>query len=568
MRIYLDNGSNPMPEFQLPDDFTAEISRTNPFLTDVGSQSVPMTLPASEHNMKLIGWQYHLTAKKRPMRKTAAILSDNGVWMRGSLYIDQANYKEGISCTFYTNEGKLYENIKNFILKDLDWPKYTGEGDGLTAKTYYWMNHFLSVMEDQSSALPDYYIFSVTTDYTFVLHTEKDFGETLIINQFQSIADGSLDFEAKKERTYKDGYGEGATAYTVPQGYGVTPFLRLGYILRHIFEYFGYTLHTNIFDTDVSFKRLCLLNNTADAIVAGTLDYSQLLPEAMTVEDFINVIRKKFAIEFVEKNGIVLVRSWNQAIEDAPDVDLSTFIRNDASWIAEDKKAIVIECQGTRDMSEYTLTKTVLKHEKAEKESEEENVSSDDKTPFEDISLLYYYPYLEETIYIVAPYIGSISHKNSELVLTNHSSAEEEDNETLDLMFCFSVPDKQKTAIGGARYYGGTIWSYDNDKKIWGILSLVAHEVEGDVNPITKATDNLYTILYEERDKMLLQANQQIVCDARMPAVNIVNMDVSIPKIISGQKVLIERIVYVLGRPDLCQITARTLHLFPDETAT
>lgn len=60
---------------------------------------------------------------------------------------------------------------------------------------------------------------------------------------------------------------------------------------------------------------------------------------------------------------------------------------------------------------------------------------------------------------------------------------------------------------------------------------------------------------------MLQKANQQIVCRANIPAHIINSMDISRPKILDGQKVMIERIDYTLGKSELCQITARTLHL-------
>ena len=58
---------------------------------------------------------------------------------------------------------------------------------------------------------------------------------------------------------------------------------------------------------------------------------------------------------------------------------------------------------------------------------------------------------------------------------------------------------------------------------------------------------------------MLQKANQQIVVEARIPAHLINTMDVSTPKALDDVKVLIERIDYVLGKEELCQVTARTL---------
>lgn len=562
MHIYIDDSSTPMKEFQLPAEFRPELSRTNPFLSDEGSQSVPLTLPASDHNLKIIGYLYRTTSTKRPIYKLPVIMADGVIWMRGTLRIEQIHKKEGINCTFYTNEGQLYEKIKDYQLKDLNWPKYTGEGSDITAKARYWMNKFLEIMGNTNNTNSDYYVFSATTNYVFVTNYERQYDDTLIINQYSQPNDTIL-FEARNERKYKDGYGENATEYTVPVGYGVTPFLRLGYILRHVFEYFGYKLSINIFDTETSLKQICLLNNVADAIVSGVLDYGQLIPQTLSVEDLIKNVRKKFSVEFIEINGTIFVKTWNQILSMSADLDLSKYIRNDITWITQDKESIQIEYESTYTFDSDALN-VPLKHASIAG-TESIDLSTDDKIPFNQTALLYYYPHLGNVYYLSAPYIGEIIHKNSELVLTGTTEAEKEDTNNMDLMFCFSIPKTQLVTGLRLQYFAGTIWSYDNNNETWGTLSLVANEVVGDVNPTIKGIDNIYNKLYLSRDKMLQNANQQIIYEASIPSYTIANMDISNPKIIRGQIILIERIDYVLDKPDLCQITARTLHLYPEE---
>lgn len=556
MHIYIDDKSNPMKEFQLPADFMPELSRTNPFLTDEGSQSVPLTLPASNHNMALLGFSYRTTPTNRPAQKLKVILSDQNVWMRGTLFIEKSNKKEGIDCTLYINEGEINEKIKDHKLKDLKWPKYEGIGDNLIAKTRYWMRSFTSIMGEKENSNPDYYIFSVTTDYVFVTDSSRQFNDTLILNE-TIIPSGPIEYVAMKERKYKDGYGESATEYTVPMGYGVTPFLRISYMLRHIFSFFGYTLQSNIFDTDISLSRLCLINNTADAIVAGNLDYSQLMPENLSVEDFLSTIRKKYAIEFVESNGFVSVITWNQVLEDKPDQDLSAYIREDPSWTNEDKKSLQIEYQPTGEMDEYYITYKTLKHNAVPK-TKSEDIKTNDKTPFHELSYISYYK-----LNFTAPYIGGITHKNSDLVVSGN--IEDEDNEELEIIFCFSIPGEQRLKFDDTyRYYAGTIWSYDNQDEIWGTLSLVINEITEDVNPTIKAKDNIYNKMYKKRDEMLQYANQLIVYKALLPSNIVANINITKSKIINGQKVLIERIDYVFGQTELMQITTHTLHQFKE----
>ena len=266
--------------------------------------------------MKLIGWQHRGVSTKRPMRKTPAILSDKSIWNKGTLFINTADSKNGIDCTFYYNEGRLYEKIKDHKMKDVNWPVMQGAGEDAETKARYWMDHFIDIMGNKNNLNPDYYIFSVVTDYDFIIYKEESLNFTtnmqkLILNQTASYEE-SISFSAWNKRTYYSGFDKEATKFTVPVGYGVTPFLRVGFVLRHLLAYFGYTLVSNVFDMDTSLKRLCLLNNTADAIVSGVLDYSQLLPNDLTVEDFLELMRKKFAIEFLEHGNEIEIVSWNK----------------------------------------------------------------------------------------------------------------------------------------------------------------------------------------------------------------------------------------------------------------
>lgn len=552
MHIYIDDNNRPLKEFQLPADFRPELSRTNTFLTNEGSQSIPLTLPASDHNLKIIGYSHRATSSKRPVFKMPVILHDNAAWIRGSIYISQIHKLDGIECTIYTNEGQLYEKIKDYKLRDLNWPKQTGQGADYAAKAKDLMGKFEIIMNNHASyPNPDYYIFSVTTDYVFLPIEYNDTQHadyyTLVLNEYE----GSIPkLKATTTRKYQSETGNEATIYEVPVGYGVTPFLRISYILRHMFEYFGYKLEENIFDTNDSMKRLCLLNNTADAIVSGVLDYSQLMPQSLTVDDFINNIRKKFSIEFIESNGKISIKTWNEVLSMSPDMDLSKYTRNHLSWLTEEKGSIQIEYESTYQIDIPEIAKS-LKHNANEGMSIED-LSTKDKVPF--FKKAFYNTEGLTTDAILSLYIGGISHLNSDLILAGNTEPEKEDSEDSGIIICFSNPAIQ--LIWGNDYcYQGTIYPpIINGSDNFTLLASEYNKIPG-----------IYERFYRDRDRMLEKANQQVIYEAIIPSHVIDQMDISVPKIINGQKVLIERIDYIFGKTDLCQITARTLHLYPEE---
>ena len=79
----------------------------------------------------------------------------------------------------------------------------------------------------------------------------------------------------------------------------------------------------------MSFKQLVLVNNVADAIVGGVLDYTQLLPTC-NVSDFILALQKKFGLVFIcdDTKKTISVTLIDDNISREPDVDLTRLRQN------------------------------------------------------------------------------------------------------------------------------------------------------------------------------------------------------------------------------------------------
>lgn len=571
MRLYIDK--QPIQEFQLAPDFFPELSRTNPFLTEEGSMSIPLTLPSSSHNMKLVGFAYRGRSTNRPAKKILAILQHGTTSINGTLYIDTINETEGITCTFYTNEGQFNERIKDYKLADLDWPVHEGSGSTYAQKAIYWMNQFKSIMNGTAQA-EDYFVFGVMTDSVFRLNKENDVDVGLMLNETDGVQTG-WKYLAESERTYYTEAGDDATPYTVPVGYGITPFLRVGYVIRHIISYFGYTLDDNMFDTNASLYRLVLLNNTADAIVSGKLSYRQLLPDDVSVEDFIKFVRTKFGVEFIQLGDHIQIKRWVDVLSAEADKDLSEYVRDEGTFTLVNKRAIQMEFTLNMESEVWDtrvagLSKqdlSILKH-LSPSGLDKESIDIIDKTPIERFKVSgYIYDKFGYRLKIIPLCISGIKNLNTELVLSDPAQKTTEKNENVDIMVCFSRPGMDSYNNRSEYYYypAGTIYSFTvNGTK--SDYSLVANEYAYTLRDsvIVLYEDNLYNKCYKSRDEMLREANQQIIHEAVIPPHIINSIDISTPKIILGQKVLIERIDYVLGRPDLCQITSQTLHPYPD----
>lgn len=604
MRLFLDDNSG--REFQLPADFAMEMSRTNPFLTDEGSQSIPLTLPSTDHNLRLVGALHRGVWTRRPARRLSVRAQHGAVDMRGTLAIDSAHRKDGIGTTFYTSEGQLYETIGEKLLGDLEWPVNTISG-GISAR----ISEMKEVMRGDDTK--DYFVFPALTSNEFG-QTNKSYGDKFILNDMLIASTTPLDirFVGENERKWITGEGDGKVEIDLPVGYGITPFLKVSYILRHIFGQFGYTLRESMFDTDISLSRLVLMNNTADAIcIEGNLYYNQFIPEQTKVMDFLNIIRRKFGLEFVEDGRFILVRLWNDAIDSPADKDFSLSVNDDIHIEFVDSKVLELimdrslepysQVEGTEEQDlvkkygprriqvvdisyekGYTYFKPSLgnyfiaeksgiaawgaylswisssfwdKKNKTELETETIEFSDLSVPMLAANSTVSGHTTAGEATFKL-PYIGGIRNLNSNVTMSDNSKEYTEEVEELQVMMCFSVPysESHGSVLPPFAFPIGTSFTYSAyDIMPWGTVNLT---VTGE--------SSLYDTFYARRDIMLQSANQIVKFNARLLPEEIVTMDLSVPKIVNGIKILVERIDYILGKQDICQVTARTLHEFDD----
>lgn len=567
VRLFLDNGSGERPELDLMADSFPELSRTNPFLTNEGSQSIPFTLPASKGNLEKLDFPQRPALSVRKNTKPKAILSDGTAWIQGTLYIESVNIQEGITCTFYTNEGRLYEKLKGYRLRDISWDTIGNDGDSVDTL----MSSFAAQINGTQAEDDKYLFCGAGTDLVFNLKNDYSEDKYLMLNEIAYTGTGSeVKFVGAEAQTYYDGTGDSANKITTLKGFGVTPFLRVGYVVRKIFEHLGYKTKFDRFDSDISFNRLVILNNVVDACVKGAFSAGDLLPD-MDLEEFVSALRAKFGMEFIEVGDTIEWRSWNDILEINPDFDIKSV--NYPTFLYEDKKGLEMELQFLTANPTLTSKDSPIAHY-TPSGMEAETISFKDKTPSISnfaSSYLFELAQIDDVrSNLSIPNVGGICLINSQLQYESGNAENEQENGIIELSICFALPGiigneytNQEDPFGEKikyPYKKGGITEYSINGNKWGNFNLYVGTLEGyDFRPGTDYSNNLYELFYKSRDEMLQKANQQIVVEARIPAHLINTMDVSTPKVLDDVKVLIERIDYVLGKEELCQVTARTL---------
>ena len=398
--------------------------------------------------------------------------------------------------------------------------------------------------------------------------------ETLIFSAGQTSKTINLTVESGQHIVYaKVVYINPTTdsnAVYQPVGYGVTPFLKTSYVLRQVFKYFGYNLLENIFDTDPVLKYRVELNNTADAILPGKIDFSQLVPDS-TVIDYLDALRIRFGIEFIpdsQKN--ITVWSWNEAIESTPNLDLTPFISGLDKIEWQTPEPLQLSDSKSIDRaatSQDTFEKFISKYKSYSNSSYGASSIISEGTIFHAASNSFYSNYKRlgssafdiipsgtqtESISakdaivpmicinigaaIYCPYINSRRHKNTAVEYGKTIKMEEDVN--LEIMACFALPTIQETfSVGPAayqyimKYYMGTPTCYDGMGNKWASLS---NQFWGD--------EGTYQKCYFKKDGIKRNSYHKITVNLKLDFLTLykLSQSIHIRKWYKNQPVLIE----------------------------
>jgi hypothetical protein len=585
----------------LPLDFEIELEEVNPFFSEVGSQSLPITLPYTSRNLELLGHPERLAHTFKLDTEHDAVLR-HGVFQKvGRLVIFSASKESGIETTFYLNDGELYTKIKDVHLSAINFDNaqynsgynpdpFTGTA---AEKAASWILRFNAVQRAEVYA--PYSVFPVCTKAEEKTDDSNNkYYEYEILNEpnFAAYPPATIPFPllGGEERVINE--------VRCPVGYGVTPFLKLNFFLKILFAHFGYNLKTSIFDTDSRLSRIIILNNNADTICAGKLDYKQLLPDC-SVTTFLDTIRNKFCCEFIPDSRTKTVTiHFFQDDNLAPDMDITPFVVDKPLITHEAFKQLRLSAGTGLQFAEPaadTMEELIKDHSYAstytesefaqinnasfdeiflrkatgqfykqtssaatlniqpigsclfnyDKKSEglqyDERTSDDEQIPV----VLYKKIVSETTSYpLLLPLIGERKHLNTG-IKKNNKETKEENPEQTKIMFCF---------YGGiyAKIPFGTPYCYDRNGAISGNLSLQYAGAEG-----------LFVRFWKKYDALLRHAFRKVTCKLQMPLSDFLKFNTFAPKLLNGVPVLPINMKYTISRKglEISEIEFRTLRL-------
>lgn len=269
-----------------PNDFQLELELTSPIFNTRGSQSPSFTLPGSPTNLRLLGYPNRID-RNVELRPIDGVISDGPFRRQCKLNILSAG-PDGIEMSVGTDESILYAAWSDVKLRDIEgWPVYTPEAATDSERVDVLIGMLDMVYRRQLDT--DYHVFPVAVER----HESGDEVNYTVTNEIKASSlrpESHLIYEQRQITTTS---GTDTATVTVPRGYGLTPFLRVGRLLSLLFDLYGITLEENPFERDPQLARLVVLNNTLDAICAGYLDYRDMLPDC-TVNDLLDSLFARF----------------------------------------------------------------------------------------------------------------------------------------------------------------------------------------------------------------------------------------------------------------------------------
>ena len=526
----------------LPDGFTFDIHVNNPIFSNDGAASIATTLPATNENCNILERPERLARSSKPVRKFPAILKHGPFQKKCSMIIAGCSKATGIEASLAFYESELYAELKGKNMKDLFDTINVSAADFNISSLASLMSDLFSSYYKSSTVHQNFAIFPVAI--------EKDDNGVKILNE---VNENGFVY-AKRNIT------SGEDTVSVPEGYGVTPFLWLHRAVRLLFELSGYEVSRNDFE-ELPFSRIVLVNNCSDTFCKGPkISFRHLVP-SVKVEEFLLWLYDRFGAVVAVNGKSVRIMLQQKLFTSGYDLDLSNYVRGNPSLSFPISSRVVLKADTSLDSAEpaaeallgFREKHSVVRVKKVGEDPEAKGVVfrtqlgkyymvtwSADGAYTEHLLGSNCFPYdrdnsddseeysaadrfLPEVIEsnMLMPYIGDRLHFNTSL-----SNQNEEENQPIQICYAHRVSDRW---FGSTQQYSesGSIIRYDQS------------------SPYPVLTpEGLYPHCWSRYNEILLNAAPTITTQIDYPESLLMTMDICTPKLLNGVQVIIKSYSY------------------------
>lgn len=557
--------------YDVPGDFQMEVEITSPIYTDKGSQTLASTLPGTKRNLYLVDYIHREDIVNAPGKDVMAIIAD-GIYRRtGKQNITSASRESGVVANFGFDESLMYEAWNNVSLKKLPGlPIYKPEG-GITVL----MNHLSDVMRYYVTA--DYYVFPVQVK----AESLNDVVYPEFINPIEKVNHDVYDLK-KNARTEKMVLSGSLVDVKLPAGYGISPFIKVSRILELIFSAYGFKLIENPFATHFQLKKMVVLNNVADAIVQGQIEYKNMMPDC-SVNDFLDALfcrtgakvfvdgNTRTAKVILMKDAITassfadwtlfkssdLVPSYGAAKQlklsagtsfEGADVECDSFeefldqykgivteVKNTAPGYIPDDVYVCYQASTGRYYKRNVITKNVsmVSSDFFPWDKKTTNVEYEEVTGADECL-----PMAFTNGFLVGQYLAGTVNLNTTL----RGAKVEEQKEDTPLCFCFAMGLATDEKGNSSGYYFGSSLCRDPAGNYFRDRSGNTYNC----SLVFRGNDGAFNRFFKGWDAILRHSNHTLSGKFNLDRINLTKIDTGRPLSISGQKVMIESVKHTM----------------------
>ena len=573
LRIETKNG-----RLDLEAGYSIEIEDTNPMYNDRGSQSLSAPIPATRDNLKNLGYWSRLDNETRPMGERVQLI--DGVYMRsGKMNISGATPNGSVMANIGFDESELYEVWSQISLRTLNF-------DSLEFDSNERLIEYLNLIMRGLSNNIELTLFPI-----YVGMQQDNDGNSYydVLNKYKVI-DGknTLISEARVETLY---INNTPVETQLPQGYGISPFLKVNYIIDRIFFNYGYRLIKNPFNEHPQLKNLVVLNNAADCCVGTSIKYSDLLPDC-TVNEFLNSICARFGlIYYIDgQKKEVRIKFIKDIINDASQIDLSSALNGYPSISYENAQQLKLSAysnikgpikdleakaanenldnflavydyrmnqtnvtvdsvyhsipygvmlrRNPDDARKETLSSDFFNWDRCGKMAYKEANSNDENLP------LWYYED-NGSVWELAPcFLFNKLHKYT-LIESGDIEISENVSVKTPLSFCFSWRTMEGSVFGSPRCWDAYF------------RRMYIDDTPCDISLINITDDGLYSRFWKDYDAVLRWSNHIVEAEFNLDLLTLQKLDLSKPVMLKGQRLMIDSLRYTLPAKGLIKVKAK-----------
>ena len=576
--------------FDLPPDYVIEAEKNNPMFSNKGSQTVPVNFPTTDKNNRLLNFPFRIDRSERQDGTIGVIVETGSVQQKGLLSVNSASNKI-ISANIGYDESAMYATFQNLKLNELpklpDVP-FTISGNNIDQRIDSILAHLTAVMKEQIET--EYCVFPV------VINTYKD-NDDLLFELLNGINENGL--LALENRIIQRVDNNEPINISAPKGYGVCPFLRVWRVLELIFLNFGFTVDENPFKEHRQLKKLCVLNNTMDTILNGSLLYKDMLPD-ITINDFFDGLYAKFGmLYFIDSNSKKVTFKFLKDLvnPNSETIDLTKNKTEELSIAFSAPKQLRLkmnrEQEGAKTLndtfegflsqfayqfggngatqifqaeySRYKITNVFMLFRENPYDAfmySSDFFDLDKKTPdlaYEDIEMKdLCLPISDYDLFRVSEYIVGLKHVYSELVIGG--TVQDENVNPAKLAFIFSWGLMQYGTPMNPEYYP-LASQINRDHK--GNFINDENGIKYDISLTCNREDGLYNRFWKEYDAFIRHSNQEVTGKLHLTDSELFNLKLYNDVFIDNQPCLINQIKYKWNVKDsISEFTLRTLRLF------